>query len=43
MPGVILEISYLQNRKDVRRLADWCSVASNGDVRVVLGFDIKYN
>jgi hypothetical protein len=43
MPGVILEISYSQNRKDVRRLADWCSVASNGDVRVVLGFDIEYN
>jgi len=42
-PGVVLEISYSQDGKDLKKLA-WDYIQfSNGDVKVVIGIDIKYS
>ncbi|KAI9737250.1 MAG: hypothetical protein M1818_005783 [Claussenomyces sp. TS43310] len=41
-PGVVLEISYSQDGKDLEKLA-WDYIQySNGDIKVVIGIDIKY-
>jgi hypothetical protein len=41
-PGVVLEVSYLQDGKDPKKLAWDCIQYSNGDIKVVIGIDIKY-
>ncbi|KAG9229033.1 hypothetical protein BJ875DRAFT_388192, partial [Amylocarpus encephaloides] len=42
-PGVVLEISYSQDGKDLKTLA-WDYIQfSNGDVKVVVGIDIKHS
>jgi hypothetical protein len=42
-PGVVLEISYSRDGKDLKKLA-WDYIQySNGDIKVVIGIDIKYS
>jgi hypothetical protein len=41
-PGVVIEISYSQKRKDLARLADDYILGSDGSIRVVIGLDIEY-
>jgi hypothetical protein len=41
-PGVVIEISYSQKRKDLPRLADSFLLDSNGSTRVFIGIDIEY-
>jgi hypothetical protein len=41
-PGVVVEVSYSQKRKDLPRLADDYILGSDGDIRVVIGVDIGY-
>jgi hypothetical protein len=41
-PGVIIEVSYPQKRKDLGRLADEYLMDSRGNIRVVVGLDIEY-
>ncbi|KAH7370314.1 hypothetical protein BKA65DRAFT_488155 [Rhexocercosporidium sp. MPI-PUGE-AT-0058] len=42
-PGVVLEVSYSQDGKDLKKLA-WDYIQySNGDIKVVIGIDIKYS
>lgn len=41
-PGVILEISFPEKRKDLVRLADDYLLRSNGAIRVMIGVDLKY-
>lgn len=41
-PGVVLEVSYSQDGKDLDKLA-WDYIQySNGDIKVVIGLDINY-
>lgn len=42
IPGVVLEISYSQKRKDLPILADEYILGSNENVRVVIGLDLEY-
>jgi hypothetical protein len=42
-PGVVIEVSYSQKRKDLFRLADDYILGSNGNIRVVVGLDIEYS
>lgn len=42
-PGVIIEVSYSQKRKDLPRLADDYILGSDRDIRVVIGIDVEYN
>lgn len=41
-PGVIIEVSYSQKRKDLPHLADDYILETNGSVCVVVGLDIDY-
>jgi hypothetical protein len=41
-PGVVIEVSYSQKRKDLERLADDYILGSDSDIRVVVGLDIEY-
>ena len=41
-PGIVIEVSYSQKRKDLGRLADDYILGSDGDIRVVVGLDIEY-
>ncbi|KAI9770759.1 MAG: hypothetical protein M1840_003009 [Geoglossum simile] len=41
-PGIIIEVSYSQKRKDLGRLAEEYLLDSDASVRVVIGFDIEY-
>jgi hypothetical protein len=41
-PGVVLEVSYSQKRKDLPRLAHDYIVQSNGNIKIVVGLDIEY-
>lgn len=41
-PGVILEVSYSQKRKDLPRLANDYILGSDADIRVVIGIDVEY-
>lgn len=41
-PGVILEVSYSQNKKDVKDLADKYILGSDGNVCVIVYFNIGY-
>ncbi|KAF2752754.1 hypothetical protein EJ05DRAFT_515416 [Pseudovirgaria hyperparasitica] len=40
-PGVVIEVSYSQKRKDLERLADDYILGSDSDIRVVVGLDIE--
>ncbi|EKD12521.1 uncharacterized protein L3040_009427 [Drepanopeziza brunnea f. sp. 'multigermtubi'] len=40
-PGVVIEISYSQKRKDLGRLANDYILGSESDIQVVLGLDIE--
>lgn len=41
-PGVVIEVSYSQKRRDLERLADDYILGSDSDIRVVVGLDIEY-
>ncbi len=41
-PGVVLEVSYSQKRRDLGRLADDYILGSDGNIRAVVGLDIEY-
>ena len=41
-PGVVIEVSYSQKRRDLARLADDYILGSDGNIRVVVGFKIEY-
>jgi hypothetical protein len=41
-PGVVIEISYSQKRKDLPRLADDYILGSDARIRVVVGVDVDY-
>lgn len=41
-PGVVLELSYSQKKKDLSRLADAYILGSDADIRVVIGIDVEY-
>ncbi|ELR06578.1 hypothetical protein VC83_06264 [Pseudogymnoascus destructans] len=42
-PGVVIEVSYSQKRKDLARLADDYILGSDSDIRAVVGLDIEYS
>ncbi len=42
-PSVIIETSYSQQQKDLAQLADDYICGSDGNIAVVLGFNIKYS
>jgi hypothetical protein len=42
-PGVVLEVSYSQKRKDLRHLADDYILGGDENIRAVLGLDVEYN
>ncbi|ELR07553.1 hypothetical protein GMDG_08468 [Pseudogymnoascus destructans 20631-21] len=41
-PGIVIEVSYSQKRKDLERLADDYILGSDSDILVVVGLDIEY-
>ncbi len=41
-PGVILELSYSQKKKDLSRLANEYILGSDANIRVVIGIDVEY-
>lgn len=41
-PGVILELSYSQKKKDLSKLANEYILGSDADIRVVIGIDVEY-
>lgn len=41
-PGVVIEISYSQDGKNLRKLAQDYILYSNGDIKAVIGVDINY-
>ncbi|KAK5656231.1 hypothetical protein OQA88_4992 [Cercophora sp. LCS_1] len=41
-PGVVLEVSYSQDGKDLKKLASDYILRSNGDIKTVIGIDINY-
>lgn len=42
-PGVVIEVSYAQKRKDLRVIAEDYILGSDGDICVVIGLDIEYH
>lgn len=40
-PGVVIEVSYSQDGKNLRRLAQDYILYSNGDIKLVIGIDIN--
>jgi hypothetical protein len=42
-PGVVIEVSYSQKRRDLQRLADDYILGSDGSIRLVVGIDIGYS
>jgi hypothetical protein len=42
-PGVVIEVSYTQKRKDLAYIAEDYILGSNGDIRVVIGLDVEYS
>lgn len=41
-PGVVVEISYAQKGKDLKKLAWDYIMHSNGNIRIVIGIDVGY-
>ena len=41
--GVVVEISYMQNRKDLAKLAWDYITYSYGDIKMVIGLDLQYD
>ncbi|KAL2801896.1 hypothetical protein BJX63DRAFT_140175 [Aspergillus granulosus] len=41
-PGIVLEVSYSQSGKNLRKLARDYILHSNGNIKIVIGFDINY-
>jgi hypothetical protein len=41
-PGVVLKVSYLQNGKDLKKLASDYILHSNSDIKIVIGVNINY-
>ncbi|EXU95204.1 hypothetical protein X797_011727 [Metarhizium robertsii] len=41
-PGVVIEVSYSQDGKNLRKLAQDYILYSNGDIKAVVGIDINY-
>lgn len=42
-PGVVIEVSYSQKRKNLRDLADDYILESNGGIKLVVGLDLEYH
>jgi len=42
-PRVVIEISYVQKRKDLAILAEDYILGSDGDIRVVISLDVEYH
>ncbi|PLB49700.1 hypothetical protein P170DRAFT_426575 [Aspergillus steynii IBT 23096] len=42
-PGIVLEVSYSQNAKDMWKLARQYILCSNGDIKAVIGIDLNYD
>jgi hypothetical protein len=42
-PGIIIEVSYSQKRRDLPKLADGYILESNSSTRLVIGLDIEYS
>lgn len=42
-PSIIIETPYSQGQKDLARLADDYVCGSDGNISVILGFDIEYD
>ena len=42
-PGVVIEVSYAQKRKDLAIIAEDYILGSDGDICVVIGLDIEYH
>ncbi|TKA60111.1 hypothetical protein B0A49_13401 [Cryomyces minteri] len=41
-PGVVIEVSYSQKRKDLPYLADDYLLGSDGSIRMMIGLDVEY-
>lgn len=41
-PGVVIEVSYSQKRRDLPHIADDYILGSDGDIQVVVGIDVEY-
>ena len=41
-PGIIVEISYTQKRRDLARVEQDYILGSGGNIRVIMGIDINY-
>lgn len=41
-PGVVIEVAYSQKRKDLPKLADDYILGTNGNMKMVMGFDLEY-
>jgi hypothetical protein len=41
-PGVVVEVSYSQKRRDLSRLADDYILGSDAEIRAVVGIDLDY-
>ena len=41
-PGVVIEVSYTQKRKDLAHIAEDYILGSDGNIRVVIGLDVEY-
>jgi hypothetical protein len=41
-PGVVIEVSFSQKKKDLKNLAEDYILGSDGNIRVVVGLDIEY-
>ncbi|KAJ8059729.1 hypothetical protein OCU04_011373 [Sclerotinia nivalis] len=41
-PGIVIEVSYSQKRKNLDFLADDYIIGSNGNIKVVVGIDVEY-
>lgn len=41
-PGVVIEVSFMQKRKDLEQLAKGYILGSSGNIHVIIGLDIEY-
>ncbi len=41
-PGLIIEVSYSQEQKDIAKIADDYILGTEGNIRTVLGLDLSY-
>jgi len=41
-PGIVIETSYSQKAESVEKQADEYVIMSNGNINIVIGFDVEY-